>query len=342
MDLCEKTILSHVVEGMVKWQVFLNCVLKGHIGADGPHKKVALVQRTILFGGFALLLDLLQRLLQNELQFILLLHFFGLRDLSLSFFIVPLVVMLFLLLHVCCLWSHIMVLQFLLFNFLDLRLDSTLLDRCILLVILWQMEVIILIIDVVKRFIFVIWVVSFRPNLLLVLMGWVYRVLNTMVFFTILSHCMTTIWIFLIHSSHTLGGFLKTGNTSSQWSITFLIILLMLLSVSFLDIIWRLVLIRRVSIEVVFWKFVSSEIALLIFVRYVCLRWDLIKPMTRAIFLFSFMRLSFLLFLDILQVVDLLEGFRLLKFLNDFVLSINNFRPKAINFILFEASPELG
>ena len=341
MDLCEKTILSHVVESMIEWQVFLNCVLKSHVGADGSHKKVALVQRTILFGGFALLLDLLQRLLQNELQFILFLHFFGLRYLSLSFFIVPLVVMLFLLLHICCLRSHIMVLQLLLFNLLDLGFYSTLLDRCILLVILWQMEVII-IIDFVKRLIFVIWVVSFRPNLLLVLMGWVYGVLNTMVFFTILSHCMTTIWIFLIHSSHTLGGFLKLWNTTSQWSVTFLIILLMLLSVSFLDIIWRLVLIRRVSIEVVFRKFVCSEIALLVFVRYVWLRWDLIKPMTRAIFLFSFMRLGFLLFLDIFQVVDLFEGFRLFKLLNDFVLSINDFRPKAINFILFEASPELS
>jgi len=49
-----------------------------------------------------------------------------------------------------------MVQQFFLFNLLDLGLDGVFLDRCILLVILWQMEVVILLINVVKSLIFII------------------------------------------------------------------------------------------------------------------------------------------------------------------------------------------
>lgn len=214
MNLCEETILSHVVESVVEWQVFLDGVLKSHIGADRSHEKVARVQRAINFSSFALLLDLLQRLLQNKLQFILFLHFLRQSYLGLSFFMVPLVMVLFLLFQVCCLWSHIMVQQFFLFNLLDLGLDGVFLDRCILLVILWQMEVVILLINVVKSLIFIIWIVSFGSNLL-VLMRWVYGVLNTMVFFAIFSNCMTAIWFILIQSLHTLGRLLELSNTTS-------------------------------------------------------------------------------------------------------------------------------
>ena len=326
---------------MVEWAILLDSVLKSHIGADRSHKEVALVQWTIDFSGFALLLDLLQRLLQNKLQFVLFLHLLRLSDLGLSFFVVPLVMVLFLFFHICCLRSHIVVLQFLLLNLLNLRLYRTLLDRCILLMILRQMEVIILIIDVVERFIFIVWVISFGSDLLLVLMRWVNRVLNTMVFFTIFSDRMTTIWIFLIHSSHTLGGLLKLGDAASQWSISFLVVLLVLLSVSFLDIIWRLVLLR-VSIQIVFGQLVGTKIAtLLILIWHIGLRRYLIKPVTRAVLSFPFRR-GLLLLLDIFQIVDLLECLGLLKGLDDFFLPINNIWPKSIDLILFEAFPELG